>query len=45
MNVQPVLVQLDNQLAALDPYIKGLYYVRSKAGVQVSKNICVACEG
>ena len=45
MNVQLVLVQFDNQLAAVDPYIKGLYYVRSKAGVQASKNTCVACEG
>jgi ribonucleoside-diphosphate reductase alpha chain len=34
-----------HQLAAIDPYIKFLYYVRSKAGVQASKNICVACEG
>lgn len=29
----------------LDPYIKGAYYVRSSAGVQASKDECVACEG
>lgn len=45
MNVQLELVQLDNQIAALNPYIKGLYYVRSKSGVQASKNVCVTCEG
>jgi len=31
--------------AFLDPNIKSLYYLRSLAGVQVSKNECLACEG
>ena len=31
--------------AMLDPYIKGLYYVRTLSGVQASKDECVACEG
>ena len=31
--------------AILDPYIKGLYYLRSVSGIQVSKGECVACEG
>ncbi len=31
--------------AILSPYIKTLYYMRSKAGVSASKGECVACEG
>lgn len=27
----------------LDPYLKGLYYVRSESGVQAAKEECVAC--
>lgn len=31
--------------ALLDTYIKGLYYVRTLAGVQAAKDECKACEG
>lgn len=31
--------------ALLNPNIKSLYYMRTKAGVQASKGECVACEG
>ena len=31
--------------AFLDPNIKGLYYLRSLAGVEVSKDECLSCEG
>lgn len=31
--------------AFLDPNIKALYYLRTKAGVQASKDACTACEG
>lgn len=31
--------------AILSPYIKTLYYMRSKAGVAASKGECLACEG
>lgn len=31
--------------AFLDENIKALYYLRSKAGVQASKDECIACEG
>lgn len=31
--------------AILDPYIKSLYYMRTLAGVQSSKDECVACQG
>jgi len=31
--------------ALLDPYIKGLYYLRSQRGVKASKGECTACEG
>lgn len=34
-----------HKLAFLDPNIKGLYYMRTKAGVQASKGECLACEG
>jgi ribonucleoside-diphosphate reductase alpha chain len=34
-----------HKIAILDPYIKGLYYVRSETGVSVSKNECTSCEG
>lgn len=27
----------------LDPYLKGLYYIRSESGVQASKGECLAC--
>lgn len=29
----------------LDERLKGLYYIRSQAGVQASKDECIACEG
>lgn len=32
-----------HKLAIMDPYIKSLYYVRSKSGVEASKG-CVACQ-
>lgn len=31
--------------ALLDPFLKGLYYLRSERGVVASKGECVACEG
>lgn len=31
--------------AFLNPWIKSLYYMRTKAGVKASKNECLACEG
>ena len=31
--------------ALLDPYLKGLYYLRSERGVIASKGECLACEG
>ena len=35
-----------HQLAFKDKYIKSLYYMRSKAGVQAAKtNECLSCEG
>jgi ribonucleoside-diphosphate reductase alpha chain len=35
-----------HKAAFLDPRIKGIYYMRTKAGVQASKeSTCVACEG
>jgi len=33
-----------HKTAFLDPYIKGLYYIRSESGVNVSKE-CIACHG
>lgn len=32
-----------HKMAYLDPYIKGLYYMRSEPGVQAAKGECVAC--
>lgn len=34
-----------HKMAFLDPMIKGLYYMRTKSGVQASKGECIACEG
>lgn len=34
-----------HQMAFMNPWIKSLYYMRTKAGVQASKNDCKACEG
>lgn len=34
-----------HEKAMRDPRIKGLYYLRSKSGVDVTKNTCIACEG
>lgn len=34
-----------HQLAFEDDNIKSLYYLRSKAGIQASKDVCLACEG
>lgn len=34
-----------HQEAFLNPNIKSLYYMRTKAGVQASKGECLACEG
>ena len=33
------------QMAFLDPNIKGLYYMRTMAGVSASRGTCLACEG
>jgi ribonucleoside-diphosphate reductase alpha chain len=33
-----------HKTAFLDPNIKGLYYIRSESGVNVSKE-CIACHG
>lgn len=38
------IAQIHKQ-AFLDPYIKGLYYMRTQAGVKVNKDECVACSG
>jgi len=37
-NESPAYISKIHKLAMLDPYIKGLYYMRSKAGIQASKN-------
>jgi len=34
-----------HKIALLDPYIKGLYYLRSERGVKASTGECKACEG
>lgn len=34
-----------HQEAFINPYIKSLYYMRTLAGVQASKDECIACEG
>lgn len=34
-----------HKMAFKDPYIKGLYYIRSESGVNVSKGECIACHG
>jgi len=34
-----------HKLAFKDPYIKGLYYIRSESGVNVSKGECLSCHG
>jgi len=34
-----------HKMAFKDPYIKGLYYIRSESGVNVSKNECLSCHG
>ena len=34
-----------HRLAFEDPYIKGLYYIRSETGLPVNKQECVACHG
>lgn len=42
----PKYISQVHRAAAEDPFIKGLYYLRSAKGVQASKNTdCVACEG
>ncbi len=40
----PAYIAYIHCLAASDEYIKSLYYIRSKAGVNASKGVCVACE-
>ena len=37
-NESPAYISKIHKMAMLDPYIKGLYYMRSKAGIQASKN-------
>lgn len=37
-NESPAHISKIHKMAMLDPYIKGLYYMRSKAGIQASKN-------
>jgi ribonucleoside-diphosphate reductase alpha chain len=34
-----------HKMAFLDPNVKGLYYIRSEAGVPINKQECIACEG
>jgi len=34
-----------HKMAFKDPYIKGLYYIRSESGVNVNKGECLACHG
>lgn len=41
----PKYISQIHRAAAEDPRIKALYYMRSQAGVQASKDDCVACEG
>lgn len=42
----PKYISKVHRAAAEDPRIKGLYYLRSQAGVQASKDeTCIACEG
>lgn len=40
----PAYISYIHCLAANDEHIKSLYYIRSKAGVNASKGVCVACE-
>ena len=40
----PAYIAYVHYLAANDEHIKSLYYIRSKAGVQASKGVCLACE-
>lgn len=40
----PAYISYIHCLAANDENIKSLYYIRSKAGVNASKGVCVACE-
>lgn len=37
-NESPSYISKIHRLAMVDPFIKGLYYMRSKAGIQASKN-------
>lgn len=41
----PKYISQIHRAAAEDPRIKALYYMRSQAGIQASKDECVACEG
>ncbi|MGW2478633.1 ribonucleoside-diphosphate reductase subunit alpha [Streptomyces sp. NPDC001571] len=41
----PRYISQVHRMAAEDPNIKALYYMRSQAGVQASKDDCSACEG
>lgn len=41
----PKYISQIHRAAAEDPYIKSLYYLRSQAGIQASKDECIACEG
>lgn len=41
----PKYISQIHRAAAEDPNIKALYYMRSQAGIQASKDECVACEG
>lgn len=41
----PKYISQIHRAAAEDPRIKALYYMRSQAGIQASKDTCEACEG
>lgn len=42
-NEEPEWIAEVHKQFFLDPYLKGLYYVRSESGVQASKGECLAC--
>ena len=44
-NEDEVYISEVHKEALLNPNIKSLYYMRTKAGVSASKGECVACEG
>lgn len=44
-DADPKYISEIHRMAAEDPYIKALYYMRSQAGVKASSGECVSCEG